>query len=132
MKPIKDYEVMLFKAERDFQSGILLENNELEEGAIYHYQQTAEKSLKTFLIFHKNKVPKTHDLTSLLDTCIEIDSKFEVLYDACEKLTPYATIFRYMDTGYGLTPSHDLVDEAKGESFKILEFVKNKIVSVDN
>lgn len=128
MKPTKDYEIMLFKAERDYQSGKVLYENELEEGAIYHYQQAAEKALKAFLIFNKNKVPKTHDLTSVLDICIEFDSKFETLYDACEKLTPYATIFRYMDTGYGLTPTHDIVDEAKNEAFAILQFVKKEIV----
>lgn len=128
MKPTKDYEIMLFKAERDYQSGKILYENELEEGAIYHYQQAAEKALKAFLIFNKNKVPKTHDLTSILDICIELNSKFEVLYDACEKLTPYATIFRYMDTGYGLTPTHDIVDEAKNEAFLILQFVKNEII----
>lgn len=128
MKPTKDYEIMLFKAERDYQSGKVLYENELEEGAIYHYQQAAEKALKAFLIFNKNKVPKTHDLTSILDICIELDSKFETLYDACEKLTPYATIFRYMDTGYGLTPTHDIVDEAKNEAFTILQFVKNEII----
>ncbi|MGL5592695.1 MAG: HEPN domain-containing protein [Cetobacterium sp.] len=128
MKPTKDYEIMLFKAERDYQSGKVLYENELEEGAIYHYQQAAEKALKAFLIFNKNKVPKTHDLTSVLDICVELNSEFEVLYDACEKLTPYATIFRYMDTGYGLTPTHDIVDEAKNEAFKILQFVKNMIL----
>lgn len=128
MKPTKDYEIMLFKAERDYQSGKVLYENELEEGAIYHYQQAAEKALKAFLIFNKSKVPKTHDLTSILDICIDLNSKFEVLYDACEKLTPYATIFRYMDTGYGLTPTHDIVDEAKNEAFAILQFVKNEII----
>ncbi|MGL6131748.1 MAG: HEPN domain-containing protein [Fusobacteriaceae bacterium] len=128
MKPIKDYEVMLFKAERDFQSGKILYENELEEGAIYHYQQAAEKALKAFLIFNKSKVPKTHDLTNVLDLCVEFNTKFKVLYDACEKLTPYATIFRYMDTGYGLTPSHDIIDEAKNEALSILTFVKNQIL----
>jgi hypothetical protein len=32
-----------------------------------------------------------------------------------------------MDTGFGLVPSHDLVDEAKNDSLKILEFVKRKL-----
>lgn len=130
MKPTKDYEIMLFKAERDFQSGKILYENELEESAIYHYQQAGEKALKSFLIFHKNKVPKTHDLTSILDNCINIDLEFEVLYDACEKLTPYATIFRYMDTGYGLVPTHDILEEAKTEALEILNFVKNKIIKI--
>ena len=48
MKPTKDYEIMLFKAERDFQSGKILYENELEESAIYHYQQAGEKALKAF------------------------------------------------------------------------------------
>lgn len=127
MKPTKDYEIMLFKSERDFQSGKILFENELEESAIYHYQQAGEKALKAFLIFHKNKIPKTHDLTTILDSCIAINPEFEELYDACEKLTPYATIFRYMDTGHGLIPTHDILDEAKEEAFKILEFVRNRV-----
>lgn len=76
------------------------------------------------------KPTKTHDLTSILDSGINIDLEFEVLYDACEKLTPYATIFRYMDTGYGLVPTHDILEEAKTEALEILNFVKNKIIEI--
>jgi len=127
-KPTKDFEIMLFKAERDYKSGLILMESELEDQAIYHYQQSGEKALKTFLIFNKSKVPKNHDLTDILDKCILIDKSFEELYESAENLTPYSTAFRYMDTGFGLVPSSDLLEEAKDDSYKILNFVKEKII----
>lgn len=126
-KPIKDFEVMLFKSERDFKSGNILLDGEMEEQAIYHFQQAGEKALKSFLIFHKKKLTKTHDLTNLLEKCIEINSCFEEFYDSAEILTPYATIFRYMDVGYGLIPDRELVEEAKESAEKILNFIKLKL-----
>ncbi|UUV18842.1 HEPN domain-containing protein [Fusobacteria bacterium ZRK30] len=125
--PIKDSEIMLFKAERDYKSGIILLDSELEDQAIYHFQQAGEKALKSILFFYKAKVPKNHDLSNVLDKIIELDKEFEKLYESAENLTPYSTAYRYMDTGFGLVPSHDLVEEAKNDSLKILEFVKNKL-----
>jgi len=126
-KPTKDFEIMLFKAERDYKSALLLMESELEDQSIYHFQQAGEKALKTFLIFKKSKVPKNHDLTDILEKCIALDKDFEVLYDQAENLTPYSTAFRYMDTGFGLVPSNDLLEEAKEDSLKILNYVKEKL-----
>ena len=125
--PTKDFEIMYFKAERDLKSAQVLIESELEDQAIYHFQQAGEKALKAYLIFNKTRIPKSHDLTAILDSCIEIDGSFEVLYESCENLTPYATAFRYMDTGMGIIPSHDLLDEAERDVRKILMFVKRKI-----
>ena len=127
--PTKDFEIMYFKAERDFKSAEILIESELEDKAIYHFQQAGEKSLKAYLIYNKTRVPKSHDLTVILDSCVEIDKSFEQLYEEYENLTPYSTAFRYMDTGMGIIPSHDLLDEAEKDSRKILMFVKKKIES---
>ena len=80
--PTKDFEIMYFKAEKDFKSAQVLIESELEDQAIYHFQQAGEKALKTYLIFHKTRIAKTHDLTAILDSCIEIDGSFEVLKDS--------------------------------------------------
>lgn len=125
--PTKDWEVMLFKADRDFKSANILNDSELEDKAIYHYQQAGEKALKAYLIFNKSKTPKSHDLSAILDKCVDLDSSFEILYDSAENLTPFSTAFRYMDMGMGILPTPDLVVEAKEDSNKILNFVKLKI-----
>ena len=126
--PTKDWEIMLFKAERDLQSALILSESALEEQAIYHYQQAGEKALKAYLLYNKSKTPKSHDLSDILDRCVKLDSSFELLYDSAENLTPFSTAFRYMDTGMGILPSPDLVDEAKKDSQEILSFVKKKII----
>ena len=125
--PTKDWEIMLFKSERDFKSAMILNDSELEDQAIYHFQQAGEKALKAFLIYTKVKVPKSHDLSNILDKCVEINIEFETLYPNAENLTPYSTAFRYMDIGMGIVPSHDLVEEARDDSLKILDFVKRLI-----
>jgi len=125
--PTKDWEIMLFKSERDFKSAVILNDSELEDQAIYHFQQAAEKALKAFLIYTKVKVPKSHDLSNILDKCVEINVEFENLYSNAENLTPYSTAFRYMDIGLGIIPSHDLVEEARDDSLKILNFVRQLI-----
>lgn len=60
----------------------------------FHSQQCAEKYLKGFLIFHNIDFPYTHNITTLIDLCSEIDESFEELRDA-ELLTSYATANRY-------------------------------------
>jgi HEPN domain-containing protein len=126
--PTKDWDIMLFKAERDLKSAHILNNSELEDQALYHYQQAGEKALKAYLIYNKSKTPKSHDLSAILDKCVELDSSFEHLYNSAENLTPFSTAFRYMDTGMGVLPSPDLVSEAEEDSQKIFDFVKKKII----
>jgi HEPN domain-containing protein len=60
----------------------------------FHSQQTAEKYLKAFLVFHKIDFPFTHNITTLLDLCSEIDGTLEELRET-ELLTSYATANRY-------------------------------------
>lgn len=126
--PTKDWEVMYFKAERDFKSAEILNKSELGDQAIYHLQQAGEKALKAFLIYKNVKLVRSHDLSAILDKCVAIDNDFELLYDSAENLTPFSTAFRYMDIGFGLIPSSDVVSEAKEDSYKIINFVKNKLV----
>lgn len=117
---LKDHEIMMFKAKRDYEAAILLYRNELEEQAIYQFHQSAEKALKSYLIYKKTRLIKTHDLTMLLD------SSFEFLRNETENLTPYATIYRYMDMGFGLSPDTDKIEESKMDSIKVIEFIEEK------
>jgi len=63
--------------------------------AVYHCQQAAEKALKGYLASQDVPVQKTHDLTVLVERCIDFDSRFGALVERCEILTPYGTEFRY-------------------------------------
>jgi len=65
----------------------------LVKGAIaYHCQQSAEKFLKAFLVFHGNEIPKTHNIEFLLERCKIIDKSFSAI-DPCN-LTDYGVEVR--------------------------------------
>ena len=53
------YEAWIYKADHDLRSAELLFANALNDTAIYHAQQCAEKSLKAYLEF-KNLSKTTH------------------------------------------------------------------------
>jgi HEPN domain-containing protein len=88
----------------------------------FHSQQCAEKYLKAFLVYHKIDFPYTHNITTLIDLCSEIDETLEELRDA-EILTSYATANRYPSEYRKLKKS-----DAQN-SVKLAEKVKLKIRS---
>ncbi len=63
--------------------------------ATYHCQQAAEKSLKAYLEFHDEEIVRVHILRVLLERVIVIEPAFNSWTDAADRLTPYATLFRY-------------------------------------
>ena len=64
-------------------------------GVVYHRQQTFEKVLKAFLVWHGQVVPRTHALTDLVLLCEQIDAAFSSLAATAAQVTPYGTAFRY-------------------------------------
>lgn len=61
----------------------------------YPCRQSAEKMLKAFLVYRDIPPKKTHDLISLHKTCIEQESEFIALKEACADLNVYAVEARY-------------------------------------
>jgi HEPN domain-containing protein len=62
----------------------------------FHCQQAVEKYLKAYLTWVDVRVTKTHDLSSILNLCIEKDKEFEKLdREKISKLTIYAVEIRY-------------------------------------
>ena len=61
----------------------------------YHAQQTAEKMLKAFLVFHGQQPRKTHDLVALLSECLRHDAALSVLSDDADALNGYSIEVRY-------------------------------------
>jgi len=91
----------------------------------FHSQQCAEKYLKAFLVYHKIDFPYTHNITTLIDLCSEIDEAFEELRDA-EILTSYATANRYPSEYRKLRKVDGLKAVRLAEMVKI--FIRNKLL----
>lgn len=59
----------------------------------FHCQQTVEKFLKAFLIFHNIEFEKVHTLEYLkylIMLCMNVDTEFEKLYEITKDSTEYA------------------------------------------
>ncbi|MFQ5652798.1 MAG: HEPN domain-containing protein [bacterium] len=90
--------------------------------AIYHCQQAAEKALKAYLVFHDIAFERTHNLSVLLELCVEVQAGFDEFEDQADLLTPYATAFRY-PAEFFEEPDEEQVQEAIGFAESILNFV---------
>ena len=63
----------------------------------FHAQQAVEKLLKAVLAHHAVPYPRIHDLTALVDLLRENKISFPVNLEEIDRLTPFATVFRYAD-----------------------------------
>ena len=61
----------------------------------YRCQQSAEKTLKAYLIYLAIKPERTHDLEDLRDKCAMIDNSFDEIVEKCERLNDYSSHPRY-------------------------------------
>jgi HEPN domain-containing protein len=61
----------------------------------FHFQQAAEKYLKSYIIARELEFLKIHDLPLLLKICLSKDASFQQLREDCEFLTTF-----YVDTRY--------------------------------
>ncbi|PIR72615.1 MAG: hypothetical protein COU42_00670 [Candidatus Nealsonbacteria bacterium CG10_big_fil_rev_8_21_14_0_10_36_24] len=61
----------------------------------FQCQQAVEKYLKGFLVYHKRKFPKIHDLTQLLKLCAKIDKNFLKFLEKTDTLSQYYLVSRY-------------------------------------
>ena len=99
----------LEKADEDRQAmERLMEGNPILEMACFHAQQCAEKALKGFLTAHDRHVEKTHDLTDILELCVEVNSTFAQFEQTCKDLTPFA-----VDARYPGPKNPDTIEEAR-------------------
>lgn len=69
------------------------------ESVCFHCQQAIEKALKAFLSSRSVVFPKTHDLDSLLNMCIDENSAFQKLdAESISLISDYAVDIRYPDS----------------------------------
>jgi len=64
----------------------------------YLCQQSAEKYLKGYLIYHiGDEAPHTHSLTKLCALCAQWNTLFDEIHNLCNALNPYGVQPRYPD-----------------------------------
>jgi len=88
----------------------------------YLSEQCAEKMLKGFLVANTINPPRTHDLPILCDMCIEIDVRFNELFDICEFFTLYGVQAKYPSE---LEIINDDVNKAIKYIHDVLKFFRN-------
>ncbi len=118
------HEEWLFKADRDLKGAIGMVDLKLEDLAVYHAQQCAEKALKGYLVFSSIPLVKSHDLGRLLSLCVDLDSDFLDIQDALQSLDGLDTRFRYPDAH--LVPDENTTKETLECAEIVLNFVVNK------
>ena len=94
---LRQVQQWLIKAQHDLQAARALANqtSPLLDVAIYHCQQAAEKVIKGFLIFHDQRLEKTHNILVLVEQASKIVPEWSTKLDAAENLTQYAVLYRY-------------------------------------
>lgn len=91
----------------------------------FHCQQTVEKYLKAFLVYHQIYFTKTHRIMDLLELCATEDSSFKDELEDADNLTDYAVEIRYPDVW--LEPGIEDAKEALEIAKKVKGFVLDKI-----
>ena len=101
----------------------LAPNDAFAAQASFHAQQSAEKALKAFLVWHQVRFKKDHDIRYLGDLILKIDPTLTGLIDEAVSLNPYAVTTRYP----GFSDEIE-ADEVK-EAIKIAGKVHNAILT---
>lgn len=99
------------KAERDLRMADLGRgaSPDLNDQAVFHAQQAAEKAIKGFLTWHRRPFRKTHNLVELGEACAALQPELEPLLRRAGFLTEFAWKFRY--PGEFLAPSAEETTE---------------------
>ncbi len=102
-----------------------LKDPTLLEQACFHSEQLTEKYLKSYLISHKCKFDKTHNLIHLVKICQELDMTFRELEADAELLNQF-----YIESRYPSGTSEFGLRQAKSAfaaSKRIKQFVLKKL-----
>ncbi|MFH1643798.1 MAG: HEPN domain-containing protein [bacterium] len=119
------HELWLKIALIDLKSAKTLLKSELYSSVMFHCQQSAEKSLKGFLVFKKQNIRKTHDLIWLMDFCAKFDIQINKLKLMLGTLNPLETKFRYPDD-FSIPDEKEALEAIKFAN-RIYNFVLKKI-----
>ena len=113
----------VMKARRDLLSAKKLARGKDSylDTTIYHCQQTAEKVIKGWLVYHDLSFEKTHDLRLLVTMASEVEPKFTSWFEVAEQVSPYATAYRY--PGEILEPTEEEYLQAYKAASEFYQFI---------
>jgi len=97
--------------------------------ALYHAQQSVEKSLKGFLVFHGILPDRTHNLVILLDACMLIHPDFKLLSRQARDLTHFAIKTRYPEDDF-MVPYLPVAQQYVQDAQFVFDFVQNLILKL--
>ena len=92
------------------------------ETVCFNAQQAAEKYLKAFLVFHRRRPSRTHDLGEILNECLLFDQSLGPLRGDCNKLTDYGVSARYPVSH--LQADEHMAREAVAASERVCEAIR--------
>ncbi|MBI5465017.1 HEPN domain-containing protein [Candidatus Gottesmanbacteria bacterium] len=92
----------------------------------FHFQQSAEKCLKAYILAQKKRFRKIHNLIELLQICAQSDSSFINFRDDAAILNPFYTDTRY-PAHWPIGFTREDAEKAKEAAGKIIKFVKERV-----
>lgn len=92
----------------------------------FHFQQAAEKALKSFILKKGESFRKIHNLNELLITCTNKEPTFAELKNDTALLNPFYTETRY-PVHWPINITKEDAYKAKNAAEKIVNFVKEKL-----
>lgn len=115
----------LGKAEEDFGfASTSIEHTDYFAQICFHFQQSAEKYLKAFIIANELEFRPIHNLLELLEICREKEPRIEEIEEDCRYLNPF-----YIDTRYPVHwPTHydkEIAIKARDSAEEIRKWVRN-------
>ena len=122
---MREHDLWLSFAYEDLLSAEALHEKSLYNSSAYHCQQSAEKSLKAFLVFKNSSIPRTHNVVHLLQLCGVHEKDFKKIMINTARLEPFSTATRYPDNFIEVAKDKSLMLIADAK--KILDFVVSKI-----
>jgi HEPN domain-containing protein len=93
------------------------------DAVCFHAQQAVEKMLKARLSSMKRDIPRTHDLTQLLDALLDAEPLWEAWSPALDELVSYAVEFRYP----GEMATRDMAREALKNALSICKEIRGSL-----
>lgn len=91
----------------------------------FHGQQTVEKALKAVLAYYEDDIPKTHDITLLIELCKNHTSATLTNEKSADIITTFAVATRYVEDRRDFTEA--TAKFALNQANETLEMVKNFI-----
>lgn len=91
--------LLLRKAREDLSAAQVLvaTENQADHVIGFHLQQAVEKALKSILADHATEIPRTHDLSYLVELLSDGDIDVPKQVASSDWLTPWGVLFRYDD-----------------------------------